>query len=161
VSSRSDALIDQLRLEPHPEGGFYRRIFTSDAQVHPTDGRPGRAALSAIYYLLTADGVSRWHRVASDEGWHHCEGAPLELYECDDEFSAVRVTRLGPLSDDTAPFHVVPAGAWQAARSVGEYTLVACTVAPGFDFADFALLSDRPEAAALLRLRQPACAALL
>ena len=161
MSDRAEALIERLGLEPHPEGGHYRRVFTSEAQVHPTDGRPVRAALSAIYYLLASDEVSRWHRVASDEGWHHCEGAPLELYESDDEFTAVSVTRLGPLASDRAPFHTVRAGRWQAARSLGDYTLVACTVGPGFDFADFTLLADRPEAAALMRQRQPLLVSLL
>ena len=161
MSGRADALVERLGLEPHPEGGHYRRIFASEARVHPVDGRPERAALSAIYYLLAADAVSRWHRVASDESWHHCEGAPLELYESDDEFAAVSVTRVGPLAFDTAPFHVVRAGRWQAARSLGDYTLVACAVGPGFDFADFELLSDRPEAAALMRRRQPLLGGLL
>jgi predicted cupin superfamily sugar epimerase len=147
-------LIRTLQLAPHPEGGHYREIWRSPEVVTPADARGTRAALTSIYFLLPAGARSRWHRVRSDEIWHHYEGAPLELLlVTPDEFHLER-RRLGPLGVDQAqaPVACVPAGFWQAARSLGDYTLVGCTVAPGFEFSDFELLADRPEAEeALLR----------
>jgi predicted cupin superfamily sugar epimerase len=132
---RAQELIETLQLTPHPEGGFFREVFRSAKTVTPSDGRPIRSALTTIYFLLPAGAYSRWHQVLSDEVWHFYEGAPLELL-CDDAHWI-----LGPvvLSGEQAPVHTIPAGAWQAARSLGEYTLVGCTVGPGFDFADFSL----------------------
>jgi predicted cupin superfamily sugar epimerase len=120
----------------------------------PSDRRTARAALTAIYFLLPEGAVSRWHRVASDELWHHYEGAPLELLQTPPDAPRLERFRLGPLADRQAPVHCVPAQWWQAARPLGAYTLVGCTVGPGFDFADFELLRDRPELADAL------CAAL-
>ena len=140
-------LIRNLELAPHPEGGFYREIWRAGLGVEPSDGRGGRAALTSIYFLLPAGAISRWHRVTSDEIWHHYEGAPLELLLVPpDEFRLERA-RLGPLGPDQAPVRCVPATWWQAARSLGAYTLVGCTVGPGFEFADFELLSSRPDLA--------------
>jgi predicted cupin superfamily sugar epimerase len=145
-------LIRDLRLEAHPEGGFYREIGRSGLEVEPIDGRGPRAALTSIYFLLPAGAISRWHRVRSDEVWHHCEGAPLELLLVPSEDFRLERVRLGPLEPGQAPVHTVPANVWQAARSLGAYTLVGCTVGPGFDFTDFELLGDRPVIAdALLR----------
>lgn len=140
MSSRPDDLVARLGLKPHPEGGFYRETFRSTATVHPDDGRPARAALTTIYFLLTGGDVSRWHRVASDEAWHLLEGDPLELWTADGAFEAVEVHRLGPVADGAEPSHVVPSGMWQAARTTGTHSLAGCTVGPGFDFADFELI---------------------
>ena len=76
---RASHLVQTLRLEPHPEGGFFRQLFRSSASVTPADDRGVRAALTTIYFLLPGDDVSRWHRVASDEVWHFYEGSPLEI----------------------------------------------------------------------------------
>jgi hypothetical protein len=136
-------LIRTLALKPHPEGGYYREIWRGELGVEPSDGRGGRSALTSIYFLLPADAISRWHRVRSDEVWHHYEGAPLELLlVAPDELRLERL-RLGPLSPEQAPVRCVPAAWWQAARSLGAYTLVGCTVGPGFEFSDFELLADR------------------
>jgi uncharacterized protein len=137
---RAQALIETLQLTPHPEGGFYREVFRSTETVQPSDSRPMRSALTTIYFLLPAGAHSRWHQVLSDEVWHFYEGAPLELL-CDDQRWI-----LGPVipGGEQAPVQIVPAGAWQAARSLGEYTLVGCTVGPGFDFADFSLREGNP-----------------
>lgn len=89
---------------------------------------------------------SRWHEVRSDEQWTFLEGEPLELYLVEKTAPVLRRITLGPLRDRHAPSFVVPAGAWQAARATGLYTLVTCTVGPGFDFADFRLLGEAPEA---------------
>lgn len=137
---RSDDLIHALGLQPHPEGGSYTEIFRSTALVAPRDGRGDRAALTTIYFLLTKGQRSRLHRVTSDEAWHFYEGDPLELVIVDSSFSKSERVTLGRLDGDTRPAHVVPAGMWQAARPLGAYALVGCTVAPGFDFADFSML---------------------
>lgn len=155
VHSRAAQLITELALSPHPEGGHFREIHRSASVVDPRDGRSERAALTTIYFLLTSGEVSRWHRVASDEAWHFLEGDPLELHEADSSFDRVVTRILGPCSDAAEPVYVVEAGRWQAARSTGEYTLVGCTVGPGFDFADFEMLRDRPSEVESLEAGQP------
>ena len=140
-------LIRDLDLAPHPEGGFYREIWRGRLGVEPADGRGARAALTSIYFLLPEGAISRWHRVTSDEIWHHYEGAPLELLVMPPDEIRLERHRLGPLGSDQAPVRCVPAGWWQAARSLGAYTLVGCTVDPGFEFADFELLRSRPDLA--------------
>jgi uncharacterized protein len=152
---RAERLIAELGLEPHPEGGHYRETYRSSSSVQPADERPSRAALTTIYFLLAAGEVSRWHRVASDEVWHHYEGDALELLAADPHFRELRRLRLGPVADGAEPVQVVPADWWQAARSTGAYTLMGCTVGPGFDFADFRMLADAPAEAAILRDRYP------
>jgi predicted cupin superfamily sugar epimerase len=161
VTDRAATLVTTLGLIPHPEGGFYNELFRSKAIVHHTDGRGPRAALTTIYFLLPAGSVSRWHRVESDEVWHFYEGAPLDLWMASPEGDQMSQRRLGPLDGDQRPVWVVPAGWWQAARSTGSYTLVGCTVGPGFDFRDFALAGDQPASAAALRARDSALAELL
>jgi predicted cupin superfamily sugar epimerase len=133
-------------MRPHPEGGHYAEVFRSVHRVRVLERDVERAALTTIYFLLAAGEYSRWHRVLSDEVWHYQEGDALELILFDDQ--GLRRLRLGPVSRETRPSIVVPAGTWQAARSMGAYTLSGCTVGPGFDFADFALATDFPEVAA-------------
>jgi hypothetical protein len=143
IPERVAELIRTLALTPHPEGGHYREIWRGGLGVEPSDGRGGRAALTSIYFLLPAGAISRWHRVRSDEVWHHYEGAPLELLLVPPDELRLERLRLGPLCPEQAPVRCVPATWWQAARSLGAYTLVGCTVGPGFEFADFELLADR------------------
>jgi predicted cupin superfamily sugar epimerase len=153
---RARQLIEQLELEPHPEGGHYRRVYRSLTQASVADGRGERATMTSIVYLLTVGEISRWHRVLSDEAWHFHEGAPLALMSASPDFAHLHRHRLGPVDGTHAsPLHVVPANHWQAARSTGDYTLVGCTVAPGFDFADFVMLRERPEDAARLAQLHP------
>ncbi len=142
MQGRAADLVRALGLVPHPEGGFYREMWRSATRVDPADGRGAHAGLTSIYFLLPAGATSRWHRVRSDELWHHCEGAPLELWLARPDTLELRTLRLGPLEAGQAPVHGVTAGHWQAARSTGAYTLVSCSVGPGFDFADFELLAD-------------------
>jgi predicted cupin superfamily sugar epimerase len=127
----AEEVVRLLGLQPHPEGGFYRETFRAPAP----DG--GRAASTAIYYLLREEDVSAWHRVVdADEVWHHYAGAPLELTLWDGRERTS--LRLGSgLAAGERPQAVVPAGVWQAARPMGGWTLVGCTVAPGFDFSGF------------------------
>jgi predicted cupin superfamily sugar epimerase len=126
-------IIGLLGLQPHPEGGHYRETFRD-----PASGAAGRAHSTAIYFLLQAGEVSRWHRVDAAEVWHWHAGAPLLLTVAD--ASGRREMRLGvDLAAGERPQAVVPAHAWQQARSLGAWTLVGCTVAPGFEFAGFEL----------------------
>ncbi|EYC50223.1 cupin [Hylemonella gracilis str. Niagara R] len=150
-SERVQVLIDRLGLQPHPEGGYYREVFRSGEQIHRGDGAV-RRALTTIFFLLPQGAVSRWHRVrGADEVWHHYEGGPLELRVLPRGQPEVLRWLLGPVSasatevgGDVLPVRTVPADAWQAARSLGDYVLVGCTVGPGFDFTDFTLASDLP-----------------
>lgn len=146
MSGRVEVLVEQLCLSPHPEGGFYREVWRSTEGVEPQDGRGRRAGITSIYFLLPAGAVSRWHRVRSDEVWHHYEGAPLELLAVGPDHERIHRIRLGPLEPGQTPVHTIPAGWWQAARSHGDYTLVGCSVGPGFEFDDFELLAENPGA---------------
>jgi predicted cupin superfamily sugar epimerase len=129
----ADAIIAALGLQRHPEGGWYREIHRSDAV-------PGaRAAVTSIYYLLKASERSHWHRVDAEEIWHFHAGAALELSISADGTQSATF-RLGMnLAQGERPQMVVPKGHWQSAQSSGDFTLVGCAVAPGFDFAGFEL----------------------
>jgi uncharacterized protein len=133
-ASEADRIISALGLAPHPEGGYYRETFRDSA---PAPGLDGRGASTAIYYLLKAGEVSRWHRVDAAEIWHWYGGAPLELGLAETAHTARKVI-VGPgVLAGEQPQAVVPAGVWQSARSLGAYTLVGCTVAPAFEFGGF------------------------
>lgn len=127
-------LARNLGLQPHPEGGWYRQVYKSSAMVGD------RTAITAIYFLLERGQISRWHRVLSDELWTFLEGAPLTLWLHDG--ASTSSTAL----DAHSRIAAVPRTVWQAAETSGDYTLVACFVAPGFEFADFAMMADVPEA---------------
>ncbi len=127
----ADEIIARLGLQPHPEGGHYRETFRAVDQP--------RGASTAIYFLLKAGERSHWHRVDADEVWHHYAGASLELSLSDDGHK-VRHLRLGSdFGVGELPQAVAPRHVWQAARSLGQWTLVGCTVAPAFDFKGFEL----------------------
>jgi predicted cupin superfamily sugar epimerase len=159
MDRRVAELVDKLKLQPHPERGYFGEVFRSAASVVPGDGRASRSALTSIYFLLAAGQFSRWHQLRSDEVWHFYEGDPLELFSIDGSLEKRDVQVLGPAGSG-APVGVVPAGCWQAARSTGAYSLVGCTVGPGFDFADFRLLEEGSEEAEAIRVRFPDLAAL-
>jgi predicted cupin superfamily sugar epimerase len=126
-------VIRLLGLAPHPEGGHFRETFRDAVEVG------GRAASTAIYFLLARGERSHWHRVDAAEAWHWHSGAALKL-EIALERGATSTVRLGPdFMAGERPQAIVPAHAWQAAESLGEWTLVGCTVAPGFEFAGFEL----------------------
>jgi hypothetical protein len=123
-------IIRMLGLKPHPEGGHFRETFRDAIQT-----ADGRAASTAIYFLLARGERSHWHRLDAVEIWHWYAGAPLQLEIAAAPGRIERVTLGGDISAGLRPQAVVPAGTWQAAQSTGEWTLVGCTVAPGFDFA--------------------------
>lgn len=131
---------DKLKLLPHPEGGYYREEYRSDMILEksclPTDFMGQRSVSTAIYYLLTAHDFSAFHRIHSDEIWHFYAGDPLDIYIIHADGS-LEVKCLHSISQGAKPMQVVPKACWFAARSTGAYTLSGCTVAPGFDFADF------------------------
>lgn len=124
-------VIAALGLEPHPEGGHYRETFRDPATAGD------RSAGTAIYFLLDVGEVSAWHRVDAAEIWHWYAGAPLVISVSPNGHDA-SAHHLGPeIGRGQRPQFVVPAGHWQTATSLGAWTLVGCTVAPGFDFAGF------------------------
>jgi predicted cupin superfamily sugar epimerase len=129
-------MVAELDLTPHPEGGWFKEIHRGVATVEHSDGRM-RSTGTLIYYLLDAGSVSRWHRVESDEYWVHVDGDPLALHQAD--HSVCSATELGPPSQGRVGATWVEGGRWQAARSLGAWSLMSCAVAPGFDFADFTL----------------------
>ena len=131
----ADEIIAHLNLAPHPEGGHYRQTWVAD--------NAGRATGTAIYFLLKAGEQSRWHTVDAVEIWLYHAGAPLVLSLSATEAGPAQDHLLGPdLAAGQAPQLIVPTGHWQAARSTGAYTLVSCTVSPGFEFAGFTLAPD-------------------
>jgi predicted cupin superfamily sugar epimerase len=131
----ADDIITTLGLTPHPEGGFYVETWRADSS---SGERPSG---SAIYYLLRFGEESAWHRIDAAETWHYYAGDPLQLsMASSDGASVARRFVLGPdLSVGQAPQLVVPVGDWQSAVSLGEWTLVGCTVSPAFEFAGFEL----------------------
>ena len=127
------AIIARLELKPHPEGGHYRETFRD-----PLPDAEGRARSTAIYFLLARGERSHWHRIDAVEIWHYYAGHALTLQIADE--NGKRSVRLGPdLAAGEIPQAIVPAQAWQAAESAGDWTLVGCTVVPGFEFAKFEL----------------------
>lgn len=133
----ADEIIAALGLEPHPEGGHFAETFRD-----PAAGEKGRAASTAIYYLLRAGENSHWHRVDAAEVWHFYAGSPLELRISQDG-KALQTYILGTnLASGERPQIVVPTHAWQSARSLGDWTLVGCTVAPGFEFSGFEMAPE-------------------
>jgi len=161
MDPRAATLIRLLDLAPHPEGGYYREVFRSPRRVRASDAASDHAAITTIYFLLVAGQHSRWHRVVSDEICHYYEGDPLELIWLDSTRTVDQRRVLGPAGEECEPVHVVPGGCWQAARPLGECTLVGCSVAPGFEFSDFDLLADAPNELALVRARFPELAVLI
>jgi predicted cupin superfamily sugar epimerase len=126
-------IIARLALQPHPEGGHYRETFRD-----PRTDADGRSLSTAIHFLLARGERSHWHRVDAVEIWHYHAGSALTLQIADD--GGQRSVRLGlDLANGEVPQAIVPAQAWQAAESSGDWTLVGCTVAPGFEFATFEL----------------------
>jgi predicted cupin superfamily sugar epimerase len=146
MQPRASELLGTLNMRPHPEGGHYVELHRSAQRIEVPERNVERNAITAIYFLLMSGEHSRWHRVMSDEMWLYHEGDAIELALFDQR--GLRRVRLGPVSGETRPAVIVPAGTWQTARSTGDYTLVTCTVGPGFEFADFALAIDDPEMAA-------------
>lgn len=157
-AARARHLIDSLGLQPHPEGGWYAEVFRSTRVVQTADGRPPRAALTTIDFLLEAGQASAWHRVRSDEVWHLLEGDSLTLWLLPPAGGPLQQV---VLSAGTRRQHVVPADWWQAAEPGAAYAHVGATVGPGFDFADFTFGRDDEALRATLQALAPGLARLL
>jgi predicted cupin superfamily sugar epimerase len=136
-------VIQALQLAPHPEGGWYREIYRSTDRVQR--GSETRSATTAIYYLLEQQQLSRWHVVDADEIWHFYGGASLELLAYDPAARTLERQLLHATAPQARPVGIIPSGVWQAARSLGEYSLVGCTVSPGFEFSGFRFTVDLPD----------------
>ncbi|OEU71994.1 MAG: hypothetical protein BA874_02865 [Desulfuromonadales bacterium C00003068] len=131
-------LIDRYGLIPHPEGGFYKEVYRSTQTVISNAVHSERQALTHIYFLLTKGQVSRFHKVCHDEIWNFYEGSPLRLLSLHEGKISEQL-----LGSDTGNYvAIIHGGSYQAAESTGDYSLVGCSVAPGFDFNDFSFLSD-------------------
>lgn len=146
MSLDPDQLISHLQLKPHPEGGFYAETFRSTLSVNSSEHPASRSASTAIYFLLRRQDVSAFHRVRSDEVWHHYLGDTLELVLLDEATGALRREQLGTdFARGERPQRVVPRNVLQAARVAQSgshgFVLCGCTVAPGFEFSDFELPS--------------------
>lgn len=130
-------LIEKYGLEPHPEGGYFKEEYRSNQLLQSPISANKRNAVTHIYFLLTKGQFSRFHKVVHDEIWNYYEGDPIRLVEYDG--SEIVETVIGPGEKDY--YKVIKGGVFQAAESTGIYTLVGCTVAPGFDFKDFSFLN--------------------
>jgi uncharacterized protein len=136
--------IEQLGLKPHPEGGYYREVYRADERISkkalPDRYSGDRSISTAIYYLLEADDFSAFHRVNSDECWHLYAGGTLEIFVIHPDGRG-EIKTLGKEGEDVWPMHLIPHGCWFAAKPAAgsAFTLVGCTVSPGFDFVDFEL----------------------
>ena len=151
MNSTVEKIVATLDLLPHPEGGFYKETYRShiEESFEGFDGK--RNVATGIYYLLEKGDFSAFHRIKSDETWHFYKGEALELFEIDLHGQVIQTMIGNDLEKGEKPQYTVKAGHWFASRSTGKYSLVGCTVYPGFDFADFemaqrnSLLSDHPE----------------
>lgn len=161
VTTRADELITQLGLQPHPEGGFFREVYRSSSTVQAFEPAETRSAVTTILFLLKQGQYSRLHQITSDEIWHFYEGDPLELTFGPLDGRGYERRILGPVATNQSPVLIVPAHDWQAARSMGKYTLVGCTVAPGFEFRNFRMLSDSPSEVAIVGTKYPELSGLI
>ena len=132
-----EKIINRLELAPHPEGGFYRQTWVESEE-------PGvRSHGTAIYFLLPGNVENRWHRIDAAEIWHHYAGAPLDLHLSENPPESEEIIHLGTDIDaGQHPQAIVPPHRWQRAVSLGEWSLVGCTVSPAFQFERFELLGD-------------------
>ena len=138
MDKKISEIINQFKLLPHPEGGWFREILRSENYVIRQDGNK-RNNITGIYYLLSKNEISSWHRVNSaDEIWIYLKGAPLNLWCLDDGNHELIKIKL----DFNNPIEMIPSGYWQAAKSSGAFTLASCCVGPGFDFSDFEMLRN-------------------
>jgi len=129
---KHDYLVAKLQLIPHPEGGFYRETYRSIKNYS-----------TCIYYLLTSDTFSAFHRIKQDEIWHFYSGEPISLHLINPEGAYTKIMIGNNMKTNQIPQFVVPAGYWFAANVESDYALVGCTVSPGFDFSDFELAKKK------------------
>lgn len=161
MNNRALALIDMLELSPHPEGGYYKEVYRSSTTLLSPVSGARRDAVTDIYFLLLSGQVSRFHRVLHDEIWHFYEGDALDLFEIQAGLPEVTNIVLHGQSFPPKYQHCIQGGNWQAARPRGDYSLVGCTVAPGFDFADFEFMAENAAAQSAFLTQYPELKTLL
>lgn len=142
-----DRIIEKYQLVPHPEGGYYSEVYRSEQEVTSLAVSENRDAVTHIYFLLKKGQFSRFHKVHHDEIWNFYEGSPLKIIE----FNGKKIEEKFIGKETGSYVSVVKGGIFQAAESTGLYTLVGCTVAPGFDFKDFSFITDEPDPQAVLK----------
>mgnify|MGYP002628758944 CR=1 FL=1 len=142
MNQQAAALIEQLRLEPHPEGGFYREMYRAPLDVDSNAHQGRRSAFTSIYFLLPGEHYSAWHRVASDESWFFHKGSGVKVFSLVPSANAAQSVLQTQTLGSAGQFELtVPAGRWFAAKPLDPdgFALVSCVVAPGFEFEDFEL----------------------
>jgi predicted cupin superfamily sugar epimerase len=142
MSLSTQDLVDRLDLLPHPEGGYYRETYRSDFSHLPPNSfgiKEKRSISTAIYFLLTQGNFSAFHRIKQDELWHHYMGDAVAVHTISPEGEYHKLLLGKDLGEGEFPQHMVKGGTWFASETLGVYSLAGCTVAPGFDFADFEL----------------------
>ncbi len=141
----TERIVEKLEMNPHPEGGFYKETYRSNGVITKNaldkSFNGDRNYCTAIYFLLTSDNFSAFHRIKQDELWHYYAGSSLYVHVIDPKGNYKRYTVGINLAEDETPQLVVPAGCWFASsvKDIEAFSLVGCTVAPGFDFDDFEL----------------------
>ena len=161
MHKRASEIIETLELVPHKEGGYYKETYRSGSKLVSPENNKIRNAVTDIYFLLLEGQVSRFHKVLHDEIWHFYEGAPLTLVEIEsDSLSRITVS-LGEKSSVPKYKHCIKGGNWQAAYPTSEYSLVGCTVAPGFDFSDFEFLKENESSLLTILGKYPDLASLI
>lgn len=139
IMGEQEELVVKLGLIPHPEGGFYKETYRSEEVIHSSEMEGERSMSTAIYFMLTAGNFSAFHRIKSDEMWHFYKGASVRIHVINPN-GAYETILLGDKIEEGENLQaIVPAGFWFASETTGEFSLVGCTVSPGFDFRDFEL----------------------
>lgn len=128
-------IISHFNLQPHPEGGYFRETYRSELSFETDRGH--RSACTSIYFLITKDSISHFHKLTSDEGWHFHLGAPLQIIEITPTGELLKTALGADFKNGEKLQHHIPAGHWFASTSFGDFSFVGCTVSPGFDFKDF------------------------
>jgi predicted cupin superfamily sugar epimerase len=136
-----DELIDHYNMQRHPEGGYFRETFRSEMNVNVDQGE--RSMSTAIYFLITQNEISHFHRIKSDEGWHFYLGDPLKVIEITPNGELIETVLGKDFQKGQLQQYVVKAGHWFASTSLGECSFFGCTVAPGFDFSDFEMANKK------------------
>ena len=145
MGNKLDHIIQSLCLQPHPEGGFFRETYRSSGVINPDSLKPGyqgeRNYSTCIYFLLTSEVFSAFHRIRQDEIWHFYDGSPIALYLITEDGTCTKTVIGRDIDRGEVPQFVVPSGSWFAAMVINrdDFSLIGCTVAPGFDFRDFEL----------------------
>ena len=136
-----DEIVELYEMNEHPEGGYYKESYRSDVTLNTLRGE--RNLCTAIYFLITKDSISHFHKLTSDECWHFYMGSPLKLFEIFPD-GCLKETIIGnDIRSGEKLQYIVPAGNYFASTSSGEYSLVGCTVSPGFDFNDFVMAKKK------------------